>query len=69
MKKLLFFLVIATMLLAACAPTQPVATTAPMETEAPVAPATEAPATEAPVENPLAGTTITVMLPLGRNPC
>ena len=37
MKKLLFFLVIA-MLLAACAPTQPVATTAPMETEAPVAP-------------------------------
>lgn len=68
MKKLLFFLVIATMVLSACAPSQPAAPSEPVATEAPTeAIATEAPtevvATEAPAEKPFAGTTIVVMLP------
>ncbi len=68
MKKLLFILVITTMLLAACAPAQPEPTSAPVEAEVPEVVATEAPQEEAPVaeepaEKPLEGTEIVVMLP------
>ncbi|MHB8136617.1 MAG: extracellular solute-binding protein [Anaerolineaceae bacterium] len=60
-KNLLFFLVITAMVLSACAPTQPVATTVPIATDE----ATAVTVTEsaAPTENSLAGTTITVLLP------
>ena len=61
MKKVMFFLVIVALVLSACAPKQPAATTAPLATDE----ATAVTVTEsaAPTENSLAGTTITVLLP------